>query len=242
MRFLSDFLSGLLKGFHGNSIYKALRARKGPARNSVRRNGTVLSIIGRAIVSIFCIGIVALTYSEIRVLRNKSGKPVKKLLTEPVRSLGEILAIDPAAAARQWKYIVLHHSASLGGSAQIFDQWHREKGWRGLAYHFVIGNGTDQGDGVIIAGPRWFSQEAGAHANAAEYNEHGIGICLVGNFDLQPPTQAQLEATALLVKTLCRQFAIAGSQIVGHNQIRRGGSTACPGKLFSIEQFRQYGN
>src|SRR5207248_641368 len=95
----------------------------------------------------------------------------------------EVLATDPAVRVCDWRYIVLHHSASLRGSAEIFDQSHRARGWKCLGYHFVIGNGTDQPDGSVVAGPRWFSQEAGAHANSIEYNEHGIGICLVGNFD-----------------------------------------------------------
>src|SRR5437868_6609045 len=103
----------------------------------------------------------------------------------------EVLSIDPSAAPRHWRYIVIHHSASTRGSAQIFDQAHRERGWRCLGYHFVIGNGTDQGDGIVAAGPRWYSQEAGAHAHSAEHNEFGIGICLVGNFDVNRPSAAQ---------------------------------------------------
>ena len=50
-----------------------------------------------------------------------------------------------------WKYIILHHSATDEGNAKNFDDYHREKKkWKyGLAYHFVIGNGTDSRDGEI---------------------------------------------------------------------------------------------
>ena len=50
---------------------------------------------------------------------------------------------------RQWKYVVIHHSASGTGNAETFDKLHREKrGWvNGLGYDFVIGNGNGSGNG-----------------------------------------------------------------------------------------------
>lgn len=154
----------------------------------------------------------------------------------------EVLATDPAVSQRRWRYIVIHHSASTRGSAQIFDQAHRERGWRCLGYHFVIGNGTDQGDGIIAAGPRWYSQEAGAHAHSAEHNEFGIGICLVGNFDAGRPSAAQWWALQNLVFRLARKYGIGPENIVGHNAIRQGGSTACPGKNFPMNELREMVN
>jgi N-acetyl-anhydromuramyl-L-alanine amidase AmpD len=148
----------------------------------------------------------------------------------------EALTTDPDAAPREWKYIVLHHSASLSGSAELFDQEHRQRGWKCLGYHFVVGNGNGQPDGGIAAGPRWFSQEAGAHANSTEFNEHGIGICLVGNFETQPPTPAEFAAARALIERLCARYHISGSNIYGHNQVRRGGTTACPGKCFPLKE------
>ena len=52
----------------------------------------------------------------------------------------------------------------------------------GLAYHFVIGNGTDTQDGQIEMGSRWLKQLQGGHVKNHYINEVGIGICLVGNF------------------------------------------------------------
>jgi 5-methylcytosine-specific restriction endonuclease McrA len=37
----------------------------------------------------------------------------------------------------------------------MFDRSHRDKGWDELGYHFVIGNGTSSGDGVVEVGTRW---------------------------------------------------------------------------------------
>ncbi|MCZ7648328.1 MAG: peptidoglycan recognition protein family protein [Planctomycetota bacterium] len=152
----------------------------------------------------------------------------------------EALAADSGAPVRVWTAIVLHHSATLRGSAASFDAYHRqERGWRSLGYHFVIGNGTDTADGEVEAGPRWRRQEAGAHAHSSEFNERGIGICLVGNFELREPSEAQVQAVADLCKRLCAKFGIPPSRIYGHGGIREGGSTVCPGRFFPLERIRK---
>ena len=53
-------------------------------------------------------------------------------------------------------------------------------------------------DGEIQPTFRWQQQLAGAHAGSRDYNEHGIGICLIGNFDEQAPTDRQLAAVGEL--------------------------------------------
>ncbi|MEI6231649.1 MAG: peptidoglycan recognition family protein [Planctomycetota bacterium] len=151
----------------------------------------------------------------------------------------EALATDPGAQPRRWRYIVIHHSGGNTGSAQSFDAYHREtKGWQSLGYHFVIGNGKGQADGKIAPGPRWYGQQTGAHAHSAEHNEFGIGICLVGNFDALNPTTPQWQALIDLVKRLSVRYSIPARNIVGHSQIRMGGTTACPGKNFNVQALR----
>jgi hypothetical protein len=152
----------------------------------------------------------------------------------------ESMATDPKAAPRHWKWIVVHHSGGNSGSAQSFDTYHREiRGWQSLGYHFVIGNGKGQGDGKVAPGPRWYEQQAGAHAHSTEHNEFGIGICLVGNFDIQNPTPAQWHSLVDLVKRLSARYGIQPGNIVGHSQIRQGGSTACPGKNLNVQALRE---
>lgn len=152
---------------------------------------------------------------------------------------GDPLTPDPDAPAHEWTSIVLHHSATTRGSATSFDAYHRQqRGWRSLGYHFVIGNGTDMPDGEVEAGPRWRRQEAGAHANSNAYNTHGIGICLVGNFELAPPSETQLQAVVALCRELCARHGIPPARIFGHGEIRAGGSTVCPGKFFPLKRVR----
>src|ERR1700759_4757278 len=102
----------------------------------------------------------------------------------------------PPVAPRSWQAIVIHHSATPAGGAARFDREHREKGWDELGYDFVIGNGTDTGDGQVEVGSRWTKQKIGAHAKTPDnwYNEHAIGICLVGDFESDRPTAAHMRS------------------------------------------------
>ena len=156
---------------------------------------------------------------------------------QAVRQLSDVIRPDAGAPRGEWTSIVLHHSASLRGSAKSFDEFHRAvKGWRCLGYHFVVGNGTDTPDGIIEPGPRWKKQEAGAHANSLEYNSHGIGICLVGKFETEPPTPEQYENVKNLIIALMKEYHIPKSRILGHTQVRQGGGTICPGKRFPMQE------
>lgn len=138
-----------------------------------------------------------------------------------------------------WRYIVIHHSASPSGNAASFDRMHRGKGWDGLAYHFVITNGKGGPDGGVQVSPRWWAQKHGAHAGAMPvntppeernaYNEFGIGICLVGNFEHRAPSRAQMKTLSRLVTKLRGMFAIPAENVVGHRHVK---STACPGGQF----------
>ncbi len=141
---------------------------------------------------------------------------------------------------RPWKYIVIHHSATSKGSAAVFDAGHRARGMvNGLAYHFVINNGSGRTtDGRIEIGDRWHRQLHGGHCRQPEINQQGIGICLVGDFTRTQPTNAQLDALAVLVRGLQHQFAIADEDIVGHGAII-GEFSECPGKSFPWKRFHQ---
>jgi N-acetyl-anhydromuramyl-L-alanine amidase AmpD len=157
----------------------------------------------------------------------------------PVAPSGNQSAWMPEHPSNRWECIVIHHSASDVGGAARFDQWHRAKGWDELGYHFVIGNGSDTGDGQIEVGPRWREQKHGAHCKTPDeyYNQHGIGICLVGNFDDYDPSPAQLASLAALCRFLCKQFNIPPSHIYTHGGVT--GKTDCPGKLFDVGALRR---
>ncbi len=144
------------------------------------------------------------------------------------------------AKEKQWKYIVIHHSATTQGNAARFDYYHRKKrGWEhGLAYHFVIGNGSFSGDGEIEVGERWEKQIHGAHTANMDCNRVAIGICLVGDFENGGvPTENQFESLIRLVQYLSMRYNIASADILQHKQIHQK-CTACPGKNFPFAELK----
>src|SRR5215218_8851342 len=122
----------------------------------------------------------------------------------------------PQVAANNWNWIVVHHSATAVGGAGRFDKMHRTvQHWDELGYHFVIGNGSDTRDGLIEVGSRWPKQKWGAHAKTPDnqFNERGIGICLVGNFDEARPSEAQMRSLAKLIAFLQKTYRIPTDRI-----------------------------
>jgi hypothetical protein len=130
--------------------------------------------------------------------------------------------------ARDWRYIVIHHSGTTEGSARAFDRYHRKvKGWEDLGYHFVIGNGRGSPDGAVEVAPRWREQRVGAHAGVLEHNERGVGVCLVGDFERAGPTAKQMASLRELLAFLMNRFEIAPSDVLRHSDLV---ATKCPGR------------
>jgi hypothetical protein len=243
MRLVLDFLAGILTGLRSDDTSYLIpkgKARRinNPSAKSSKLVRTLIQFCGLVLIGV-CGALAVLASTDV-AKKSPTTRALFKQAEAPAMLSDEVLSTDPNAAPRTWRYIVIHHSAGMRGSAQSFDDSHRrERGWKSLGYHFVIGNGVDQGDGLVVAGPRWYDQDAGAHANAVEFNEHGIGICLVGNFDVQAPTPAQWSMVKKLVGRLATKYGIPSYNIFGHNQIRKGGTTACPGKLFPLGELRE---
>ena len=73
--------------------------------------------------------------------------------------------------------IIIHCSATPEGrvvTVTEIDKWHREKGYNGIGYHYVIG----------LNGEVWKGRDInliGAHTQGQ--NANSIGICYVGGVD-----------------------------------------------------------
>lgn len=157
-----------------------------------------------------------------------------KYLTKSIRA-----EIDRAPVlSRRWRYIVVHNSGTRQGNAKAFEYYHLHvrKMPNGLAYHFVIGNGTSTGDGEVEIGNRWKRQINGGHVHSDYLNNIALGICLVGDFNRDAPTKKQLEACEELIRYLRqrvgkidRQWAI----VKPHREINPPRwPTDCPGDRF----------
>jgi hypothetical protein len=142
------------------------------------------------------------------------------------------------------KRIVIHCSASSWGDRTIIDQWHRERGWRCIGYHYVILNGhrernsvyTPGNDGRLEIGRQlnndpWIeANEVGAHVKG--YNLDSVGICLIGQDGKH--TYNQLHAALKLVRGLLKSFDLIAKDVVGHFELSP--AKTCPD--IDMEAFR----
>lgn len=160
---------------------------------------------------------------------------VHKPAKPPKAVTGEAAWLPSRGISKRWRYIVVHHSANNRDTPDKMRDWHmRGRGWDELGYHFVIGNGVAYGDGQIYVGNRWKTQMHGAHCKTPDnqYNDHGIGICLIGDFQSSRPTQKQIASLARLLSFLSSRCSIAQGNIRTHGGITH--KTACPGRNFSL--------
>lgn len=85
--------------------------------------------------------------------------------------------------------VVIHHSASLDVSVSTIDNWHRQRGFSEIGYHFVI-----RANGKIEKGRD--IHKKGAHAKG---RNNYIGICLTGYDSF---TDSQIKSLIMLLRKL----------------------------------------
>jgi N-acetyl-anhydromuramyl-L-alanine amidase AmpD len=147
---------------------------------------------------------------------------------------------------RRWQFIVVHNSGTRQGNARVFDYYHKHvrRMQNGLAYHFVIGNGTSTGNGQVEVGDRWRRQINGGHVHSDYLNNISLGICLVGDFNRDQPTRAQLDACEELIRYLrdrCGKTERGTIPVKPHREINPPRwPTDCPGDDFPYSWFRRF--
>ena len=147
---------------------------------------------------------------------------------------------------RRWQFIVVHNSGTRQGNARVFDYYHRHvrRMRNGLAYQFVIGNGTSTGNGQIEVGDRWRRQINGGHVHSDYLNNISLGICLVGDFNRDQPTRAQLEACEELIRYLrerCGKIDRHDIVVRPHREMNPPRwPTDCPGDAFPYSWFHRF--
>ncbi|WYM31330.1 lysozyme [Citrobacter phage Citrof5] len=98
-------------------------------------------------------------------------------------------------------------------------QWHKEKGWLDIGYHFVI-----RRDGTLEAG----REQSAVGSHVANYNHDSVGVCLVGGIDDKGKfaanfTPAQMSMLRSLLVTLQAQYP--GAVLRAHHDVA---PKACP--------------
>lgn len=118
--------------------------------------------------------------------------------------------------------IIIHCTATPAGrdvTVADVDRWHRERGFNGIGYHYLVGL-----DGRIHEGRD--IEKSGAHCKGL--NSRSIGVCYVGGLDcsLTPAdtrTESQRRALVELLTGLKRRFP--GAEIRSHCDFA---AKACP--------------
>jgi len=121
--------------------------------------------------------------------------------------------------------VYIHHSESSPNTtlAEI-RKWHVvDNGWREIGYHFLVTK-----DGEIQGG----RPEAMIGAHVQGDNAMSLGVCLIGDFDIGPPPQAQVDGLVKLLKHLRDQYAVTSDMVLGHcDGPGTKNKKTCPGKF-----------
>jgi N-acetylmuramoyl-L-alanine amidase len=143
------------------------------------------------------------------------------------------------------RFIVLHHSLTKDGETVNWDaikKYHMEtNGWGDIGYHFGVESVA--GKYVILRG-RPIVQR-GAHCADGGMNRQSLGVCMVGNFDLAEPPEAQKHLTQALVSRLLWLYKIPVVNVLGHREAQQRAGLplerrkSCPGNKVDMDRFRQ---
>lgn len=119
---------------------------------------------------------------------------------------------------REIKHIVIHATATKEGkffNAADIDRWHKQRGWLGNGYHYVV-----LLDGMIEKGRP--DSNIGAHVKG--FNKHSIGVVYVGGLDEKGKpkdtrTKLQKESLKELLKRL--KWLYPKAKICGHRDFSK---------------------
>ena len=128
---------------------------------------------------------------------------------------------------QQIKRITIHHSGVIFKQDEDvvkylrhLQEWSRtEKHWMDIPYHYMIAP-----DGTIYeARPLKYPGDTNT-----TYDPRGHAlICVLGNFEIQKPTQRQLDALAWLTAQLALKYHVPLDSVKAHKDYAE---TLCPGK------------
>lgn len=119
--------------------------------------------------------------------------------------------------------LIIHCSATPNGrhhTAAEIHEWHIDRGWSGIGYHWVI-----RVDGVLESGrPEYW---IGSHARG--HNINSIGVCMIGTNSFN---EAQWKILANLIRE--KKIQYPDIKVIGHNEVSE---KECPG--FDVQKFLQ---
>lgn len=100
---------------------------------------------------------------------------------------------------------------------ELIRKWHLQRGFGDIGYHYVVDR----------AGRIWEGRSLrfqGAHVR--KNNERNLGVMVLGNFDKQQPSSAQIAVVNDLLPQLSRTYGVPTHRIYTHQELM---PTTCPG-------------
>lgn len=173
------------------------------------------------------------------------------------------------------RYIVVHHSTTADGK---FNDWGAickyHSSWRRMDRCEIIPGGKEEAEqlrraGVPVEAPwkppcgyhRGLERENGIvyerlgreldviGSHATGFNSSGVGLCVVGNFDVAPPDEELWRYIVREVAKLVREMGqdvremVYEKRVLGHREtyplLGKPVAKTCPGKLFDMDKLRQ---
>ena len=123
------------------------------------------------------------------------------------------------------RVVIVHHTVSyLRDERELIERIARYhtyvRGWPGIGYHYCIGR-----DGTVYrTNPAWV---VAYHARNDYYNDVGVGVAFLGNYETAEVTDVQLEAARNLIRALADRVAPNLEDVLGHRDVA---ATLCPGR------------
>lgn len=149
---------------------------------------------------------------------------IGKLQTHPAKKY-------PTRALSSIQYLVLHHAAGPENQTpQEIARFHVEtRDYPGIAYHYIV-----DATGQVYKVQRATTITWCVH----KQNTKSLCVCLIGNREVNPISDAQYVAAVDLFRQLRQGYTVPLDHVRGHREMP-GQATACPGKFISLATFRE---
>lgn len=147
------------------------------------------------------------------------------------------------------EHIIWHCSATPNGepfTAADIQRWHKQNGWSGIGYHFVIGTKGELWSGREI---KYNYFQSGAHTRGK--NSNSLGVCVIGGTDQNgkatyDPQGRWLSKEQLMTIGVVERFTKALAPQAKHSGHRDWARKDCPcfdiDEVLSIIKFRWLDN
>ena len=199
------------------------------SRRTAAYSVAMISTRIRTVVALLAFASLSAVTAPARAADESATKPVEKPPIVSREEWGSKPQPIPDDRKHTPTYLTIHHAGVVWAGKSTPEQFlrnmqgwgQREKKWPDLAYHFLIAP-----DGKVYEG-RDLAYEPETNTKY-EISGH-VNVELMGNFEEQRMSPAQLESLVKVCAWLGQELNIDPSQIGGHND-RAPGQTSCPGK------------